>query len=402
MQSDRLLVLDDDPGVCDLVKDVAQELGFSVVVPSAGSDLLSLLRSFQPSVIFLDLQMPGMDGIEVMRLLAEDSVDVQIILATGQHRQILNAARNLAQKRGLNVVNSLRKPVQLAELEAVLSGARSIASRIDEAALLHAISSQELVVNYQPKVSVDGWKQWRVDSLEALVRWEHPDLGLLSPNKFIQLAEQSNLIIELTDYVFAAVLKQLRAWRESHLEVPVAINLSPRFIDDLDLPDRMARDAAAHDIDPRLIILEITESSAMADVSRAMDVLTRLRLKGFSLSIDDFGTGYSSLIQLYRMPFSELKIDREFIYGLPDDSESATIVKAIVGLAHALELKVCVEGVESEAAFAILQEYGCDLHQGFHFSPALGSAEVTRLLNAKRSATPGQPARIKVVGANLH
>jgi len=390
LQTDRLLILDDDPEMCDFVKDVAQDLGFAVIVPSLSADLRQSLASFQPSVIFLDLLMPEMDGVEVIRRLGEEGSTAQIVLASGQDRQILQTAKRLAEKRGLKVANSLRKPIQLRDLETTLQQVRSAGTELDEAALAHAIAAGELIVQYQPKAVMQGESAWRVHSLEALVRWEHPDFGLLAPDSFIQLAERSNLIVGLTDYVIEAVLKQLGAWRQRRLDVPVAVNLSARFIDDLDLPNRLVRVLAEHGIDPGLIILEITESSAMADVSRAMDVLTRLRLKGFKLSVDDFGTGYSSLIQLYRMPFSELKIDREFVRGLPDDPESATIVRGIVSLAHALELTVCVEGVETQAAFALLQDYECDLFQGYHFSPPLPSAEATRLVEARRAARPCQ------------
>lgn len=383
MEADRLLILDDDPDICDFVKDVAQELGFCVIVPSLAADLPGNLTSFEPSAIFLDLMMPEMDGIEVIRRLGDEGSEAQIVLASGQDRQVLQTAKRLAEKRGLKVVAALRKPVQLHDLKVALKSIRSTQAQIDQAALARALGAKELIVQYQPKVVMDAKASWRVHSLEALVRWEHPDFGLLGPDNFIQLAEQTNLIVDLTDYVIEAVLKQLKSWRERRLAVPVAINLSAHFIDDLELPDRLTRILAQHEIDPGLIILEITESGAMADVARAMDVLTRFRLKGFQLSVDDFGTGYSSLIQLYRMPFSELKIDREFVRGLPDDPESAAIVKGVTQLAHALDLKVCVEGVETEAAFSLLQDYDCDLFQGYHFSPALSTAKVTELLETQ-------------------
>jgi EAL domain-containing protein (putative c-di-GMP-specific phosphodiesterase class I) len=388
MQADRLLILDDDAGICDFVEEVAESLGFSVSVPGLPFDINDRLKEFQPSLIFLDLQMPGKDGIEVIRQLGEAGAKVQIVLASGQDRQILHAARNLAQKRGLAVLDCLNKPLRLEILEATLRRGLSAAALIDHSALRQAIASGELLMQYQPKVVIGPGEVWRTHSLEALVRWQHPDLGLLPPGLFIDLAERHNLIVDLTDYVIGSVLRQMTVWQRDGIAIPVAVNLSAHFIDDLGLPDRLANLAADHAIDTGLLALEITESSAMADVSRAMDVLTRLRLKGFRLSIDDFGTGYSSLIQLFRMPFSELKIDREFISGLPDDPESAIIVKGIVNLAHALELKVCAEGVESEAAFTFLKHQGCDLYQGHHFSPAISADEVTALLQSESVPVP--------------
>jgi EAL domain-containing protein (putative c-di-GMP-specific phosphodiesterase class I) len=380
---DRIIVLDDDPLTCDFVKDVAQEAGFAVLVPGGAPELLSSLDSFQPDVIFLDLLMPNTDGIEVIRRLAEAGSEAQLLLASGEDYRVLNTAKSLAEARGLKVADVLEKPIRLHCLESSLRRIRAAGQEITEGALERGIADRQLVMSYQPKLRIDDSGQLRIESLEALVRWQHPDLGVLLPDRFIGLAEKSLLMLDLTDYVIETVLRQQAEWHRAGAAIPVAVNLSARFIDDLDLPDRLAATAKRHGIDPRMVILEITESGAMSDVTRAMDVLSRLRLKGFNLSIDDFGTGYSSMVQLYRMPFSELKIDREFVTGLPDDRESATIVKGIVDLAHALDLQVCVEGVETESALSLLRQYRCDLYQGFYFYPPLQQDDVEALLHAR-------------------
>ena len=387
---DRIIVVDDDPHMCDFVREVAQDIGYAVQIPDGAPDIRASLANASPSAIFLDLLMPEIDGIEVIRLLAEHRSEAQIVLASGEGHQVLHTAKSLAEKRGLKVACALEKPIQLDDLEAILKRIRQPSDEVTESALEQGIVGNEMLLNHQPKLALVEDEGWRVDSLEALVRWRHPQFGILPPAKFIGIAEESNLILNLTDYVIDTVLEQLAQWRARDVAVPVAVNLSARFIDDLDLPDRLAQTTRGHGVDPAMVILEITESGAMADVTRAMDVLSRLRLKGFKLSIDDFGTGYSSLVQLYRMPFSELKIDREFVRGLPEDPESATIVKGIVELAHALDLKVCVEGVETEAALSLLREYGCDLFQGYYFYPPLPKDDVSRLL-AERTAV-GQRA----------
>lgn len=403
MQADRLLVFNDEPRTSDLISYVAEHLGFAVSVQEQTSDIRQGLASFKPDVIFLDLPTLDRRSNEVIRHLAHEGTDAQILLASDCGRGALRAVKRLAEEQGLRIANVLYNPVQADELEVALRQIRLSKARMDEAALAHAIASGELTVHYQPKVAVAGRAAWRISSLEALVRWEHPELGLVTPDIFIPLAEKSGLIVGLTDYVVGSVLEQLKTWCRQGVEVPVAINLSARIIEDLDLPDRLSHALAVHRIEPRLIILEITESRAMADMLRAMDVLARLRLKGIRLSIDDFGTGHSSLIHLHRMPFTELKIDRQFVFGLPEDPVSANIVKGIVNLAHTLDLKVCVEGVETAEAFSLLRDYGCDLFQGYHFSPALPSAEITRLLEDRlghpvfrsaRSASPvlGTPA----------
>ncbi len=383
MNSDRLLVVDDDPDLCDFIKDVAEGLGYQVISSSTAAGVFSGLRTFAPNVLFLDLRMPEIDGVEVIRRLGEQHCGAQIVLASGEDPRVLNSARQLAESHGLRVATTLQKPIPLDRLEAILNKLRASAPPITDCDLVRGMAAGELMVHYQPKVVMGENHDWRVDSVEALVRWNHPHLGLLAPDMFVPLAEQSELIWDMTEHVLACVLANIKDWRLNGTVVPVAVNLSPRLLDDLEVPDRLASQVATSGVAGSDVIFEITETSAMADVGRAMDVLTRLRLKGFKLSVDDFGTGFSSLIHLYRMPFSELKIDKEFVCGLPGDQESATIVKALINLGHDLGLQVCVEGVETQGALAHLQACHSDLYQGYHFSPPLPGYDFQQLISGQ-------------------
>ncbi len=212
------------------------------------------------------------------------------------------------------------------------------------------------------------------------MRWDRPNQGLLPPDEFIPLAERTSLIDSLTDYVLHAALEQITQWRTNGRPVAVAVNLAPQLLSDLNLPDRLSDLLKRYGVDGSEVILEITESAAMTDVARTMDILTRLRLKGIELSMDDFGTGYSTLVELYRMPFSEMKIDKSFVIDVNRNKEAEVIVRSIVDLGHNLELKVCAEGVETEEAMDFLRAIKCDLAQGYFLSKPLPPSDAMALI----------------------
>jgi len=218
------------------------------------------------------------------------------------------------------------------------------------------------------------------------------------PDAFLPVAEAGGLMIRLTDYVVDMALRRMKLWQASGYDIPVAVNLPAEFFDDRDLPDRLASLAREHAIQPNRVTLEVTESSAMADVTQAMEVFTRLRLKGFELAIDDFGSGYSSLSQLHRMPFSELKIDKEFVQDLATSRDSQSIVRSLVWLARGLELKICAEGVEDLRTVEFLRNLGCERAQGYYFSKALPSQELIARLSARQE---GSGARLEFGGLRV-
>jgi EAL domain-containing protein (putative c-di-GMP-specific phosphodiesterase class I) len=240
------------------------------------------------------------------------------------------------------------------------------------AQLRRAIEQGELVLHYQPKLAVgeDG-----MDAVEALVRWQHPFLGLLGPDAFIPLAEQTNLIKPLTRWVLDEALRQCAAWRASGLDLRMAVNLSTRSLLDRRLPAQIAGQLAVHDLPGTALQVEVTESKIVADFGRARDVLEQVRAMGVGIAIDDFGTGFSSLAQLQQLPADELKIDKSFVLRMGTDTSDAAIVRSTIGLGKNLSLKVTAEGVETPEACEWLTELGCDYVQGFHLgrpSPAGG------------------------------
>jgi EAL domain-containing protein (putative c-di-GMP-specific phosphodiesterase class I) len=245
--------------------------------------------------------------------------------------------------------------------------------------LRRAIDAGGLVLHHQPKASL---RTGALVGSEALVRWEHPQRGLVPPDEFVPLAEHTGLIRPLSRWVLDAGLRQCRAWRDQGLQIPVSINLSARDLHDPQLPELVASLLERWDVVPNMLKLEITESAVMADAERAIDVLGRLRSMGVRISIDDFGTGYSSLSYLKRLPVDELKIDRSFVSHLATDDHDLAIVRSTIGLAHDLGLTVVAEGVEDLATWNVLASLGCDVVQGYFLSRPLPADELVRWLRA--------------------
>ncbi len=245
--------------------------------------------------------------------------------------------------------------------------------------LRRAIDEATLWVAYQPKASLDDG---RAVGVEALLRWEHRELGFVPPDEFISLAERTGLIVPLTTYVLDRALRQCARWNTSGLDVGVAVNISVRNLLDSDLPDEIGALLARHGVDPGRMTLEITESSVMADPARALDVLDRLSAIGLRLSVDDFGTGYSSLTYLKRLPVDEVKIDKSFVIAMATDAEDAAIVRSIIDLAGSLGLTVVAEGVEDAASWQRLAEFGCDVVQGYALCRPVPATEATEWLRS--------------------
>jgi diguanylate cyclase (GGDEF)-like protein len=236
------------------------------------------------------------------------------------------------------------------------------------AELRRAIETDELSLYFQPKVRMDTGK---VTCAEALVRWQHPRHGMLNPDLFVPIAEQTGLIRPLSRWVLDAALRQVSRWRQDGLDLSVAVNLSMRNLHDPEIADMIRRRLLRWGVPPSSLTIEITESSLMADAARAMDVLNRLRAMGVGVSIDDFGTGYSSLAYLKRLPVHELKIDRSFVAHMATDENDAAIVRSTIGLAHELGLSVVAEGVEDQETWDVLANAGCDVAQGYFISRPL-------------------------------
>ena len=240
-------------------------------------------------------------------------------------------------------------------------------------ALRKAITNNELKLYYQPKVEISTGK---VQSVEALVRWQHPEFGFIPPDQFIPLAEQTGLIIPLTQWVLETAARQCSEWLRIGLELSIAVNLSMWDLRELTLPNTIGALLERYSLPAHLLRVELTESVVMTDVERTLDILHRLSKLGIQISVDDYGTGYSSLAYLKRMPITELKIDRSFVMHMADTEADATIVQSTVAMAHSLGLKVVAEGVEDEKTWCLLADFNCDTAQGYYMSRPVCSQDL--------------------------
>ncbi|HXG20165.1 MAG TPA: EAL domain-containing protein [Methylomirabilota bacterium] len=262
--------------------------------------------------------------------------------------------------------------------------------------LRQAIESNQVLLYYQPKAS---FATGRVAHVEALVRWRHPQRGLVLPDQFIPLAEQTGLIRPLCLWVLNEALRQCALWKHEGVGLHVAVNLSMRNLQDPRLPDTIAKLLARWSLEPSWLEVEITESALAADPERALDILTRLSDMGVQILIDDFGTGYSSLAYLKRLPVDEIKIDKSFVLGMAADDNDAAIVRSTIDLGHSLGLKVVAEGVEDQATWDLLASLGCDLAQGYFLSRPLPAPDFTAWL--RRSAR-GEGVPLRVLPSKTH
>jgi EAL domain-containing protein (putative c-di-GMP-specific phosphodiesterase class I) len=304
-------------------------------------------------------------GIAVTRPVGNESVDPELLIRDA------DAAMYRAKERG-------RARCELFDAE---MRARAVRRLEVERELRQALDRQELVLHYQPVICLNTGE---ITGLEALVRWQHPDRGLLDPKEFVPIAEDSGLIEPVGRWVQEAACRQALAWHEQRPDarpLDISVNLSARQVAHRDLPQIVAEILARTGLDPVHLRLEITESVLVEESATATTTLEALSEIGVRLVLDDFGTGYSSLAYLNRFPFDALKIDGSFVEALGIEQERTAIIEAIIGMARALSLDVIAEGVESEVQLSELRRLGCDYAQGHLFSRALPPQQVARLLS---------------------
>lgn len=242
--------------------------------------------------------------------------------------------------------------------------------------LKESLLRENFVLYYQPKMCI---KSNKLLGAEALIRWRHPNHGLIMPEKFIGVAEDSGLITAMTSWVIKEALRQQSVWQKQGIFISVAVNLSPISLFDAELPHKINKLLHEYHVPPEYLEMEITESAILSDINRATETLTRINNMGISLSIDDFGTGYSSFIHVKKLPISQIKIDRSFIKEMETDNNTS-IVNTIIELAHHLNLTVVAEGAEEESTIAILHRLGCDMVQGYYISPPLPAQEMEQFI----------------------
>jgi EAL domain-containing protein (putative c-di-GMP-specific phosphodiesterase class I)/ActR/RegA family two-component response regulator len=383
----RLLVVDDERIQRLIVTRAVESVGFTVDGAADLDEAAEWLSRRNYDAIVLDLSLGAREGVSLLHALRGGGADPLVVLISGMDARVRTASCRLAEALGLRVAGALEKPIVPATLRALLRDVRpretagqGAAAAVPSAAeLASAIDRGEITVAFQPKVAL---VTRQVTGLEALARWQPAGSEPVPPDLFIPLAERHGLITRLTRQVLRQSLDACRGWRDRHPECGVAVNISPLMLANPELPEEIDAALVEAGVAPGVLIAEVTEGVVIADPLLAIEVLTRLRIKGVRLSIDDFGTGHSSLLSLMRLPFNELKIDRSFVAVCDTDPEAWKIIRATISLAHELGLDVVAEGVESAAVEERLIGVGCDIGQGWRFGRPMPAAAIAAWFEA--------------------
>ncbi len=387
MTSRKLIVLDDDDIAREIVSASAQRAGFSCVGYSSAAELRMEADLHEFDLLVLDLNLLDTDGVEVLQYLSGQQFKAPILLVSSLEERVLYSTLRVGSSLGLQLLDPIRKPLRPSELGTILASISTVSAPLRQEDLKKGLQESQFRVAYQPKVSLqDG----RVVGAEALARWTHPDRGPISPVDFVALAEDGALIADLTYFVAGTAFEDCKSWSNAGFHLSVAVNVSAKSLTDRSFSDKLAELVRGSSLQTDQITLEITETSAMSDASAMLAMLTQLRIRGFNLSMDDFGTGYSSLMQLHRLPFSEVKIDRTFIHGMDTDQEARVISRAMIGLGHNLGMRVVAEGIETKGVMQMLQEEGCDIGQGYYLGKPMWHHEFLDWLGDSAVAVPAE------------
>ena len=368
------------------------ELGLKQILEGAdGLHALQIRRqqAVPPEVVLVDLDMPGMDGIECISHIAHEHLARSVVVVSALDPALLNTVQTMARAYGLRVLGSVEKPLTRDKLETVLSRFDDNAGEAPDDAvaefsvqdLTHALANGEIVAWFQPQVEFANGK---VIGAEALARWERPDGSVVRPHQFVPIMEREGLANALTERMLEEACRWKQSWDHGGTRIKMSVNVSAIALADPSAADRYQSILEGHDIKPEEMILEITESSVMSDAARGLGLLARLRLKGFGLSIDDFGTGYSSLAQLSQIPFTELKIDQGFVLDAHAQPRKRAVVEASLDLARKLGLTTVAEGVESIEDWQMLAELGCDIAQGYLIGRPVPGSELQAVIGRWR------------------
>lgn len=369
-----ILLVDDDMFMLRLLQDILGNLGFSdITFASEGREALTIIDgATQPiQLLICDLNMPGMDGIEFFRHLAARRFNGWMIISSGSDTRLLKTVGNLLKAHHLRFVDILPKPIQESHLISLLMKVAENVPHTHNGYSVDMLSADEVRIGllaghvetfFQPQVSLaDG----QITGAECLARWRHPTKGLIPPIAFISVAEEHGLIDELTMVIFRKAMKHHGEWTRQGHDLKISVNVSMDNLDRLDLPEQFADITRQEGVDIRNVMLEMTESRLMNNLTTSLEIITRLRLKGFGLSIDDFGTGYSSMEKLNQLPFTELKVDRAFVFGAAGDAAAHAILDLSVQMGQALGMHIVAEGAETQEDWDLVTASGCHEMQGY-------------------------------------
>lgn len=398
-QMRRIVILDDDVLVGQTIQLMIEDQGIGESrFLSASDEFFAALREWAPTHAILDLAMPGMDGVQIIRELSERAPDIRLLLLSGLGQRVLDSARIYARERGLRVDGALEKPVSPARLRQVIcslpadDGLMPTAEPrpqpdITVADIRDALHHGEIEPFYHPRIDC---ATGNISGFEVLARWRRGGEGLLMPWRFLDKMESGGLMDQLTESMAEQSLRWFSGHFEGASDLTLSLNIARESLRSDALLEHLVARCQTLQLDPGRIVLEVSESAVMTEPKEAVGLFTRARARGFELSIDDFGSGFASIAQLVRLPFSELKIDREIVRSATHSREGELLLSTIVDLAANLQMRVTAEGVEDAVTFELLSGMGCSCAQGYYFSEALPADEVQAWIGRWEASQPGQ------------
>lgn len=398
----NLLLIDDDKDFSSFFSEALRTVGACCQVITDPRAVLSFDLA-ETDHIVIDLSMPNLDGLQVLRFLKDINFAGYISVTSGQAMPLLESAKEICQLHNLNFHTILQKPFDIGFLDELLEPPQfTSVSRAEQKSdnnlscrlatkFSNALKSGEIDVYFQPKINLETNE---ITGLEALARWQLAGV-FVPPEHFIALAENYNLIGQLTNQIVEKSLSHFARFITFNRQLGLSINLSSVELCQQDLPDFLFEKVTVYGLSPHMITLEITETVLLEKNSVSLEILARFRLMGFQLSIDDFGSGYSSVNMLQNGPFTELKIDKVFIQSMHSTDKSKIIVQSIVDLAKKLELKIVAEGIETRQDLQEVIKAGCKYGQGYFFSKPINATHVTTCLLNWEDNNPNNRAHKK-------
>lgn len=380
------LVIEDDDFQREVIVDILGRLGSKNIQEArTGTEALNILKDSTLSsidIILCDLNMPEMDGMEFLRHIGNSHSSIATIIMSALDGALIESVRKMASAYGIYLLGAIEKPITPAQLEALFSIYKSRESKQKQefkhgslftlGEILEGLTNGDFVPFFQPKIHLATGK---LIGAEALARWRHPQRGVIAPYAFIDLLEKSGHIDILTFTMLEQSAKACKLIHEKGHEISISVNLSLTSLADIKLADKITHIVLESGVNPKFIILEITETAAMTEMAPALENLARLRMKGFGLSIDDYGTGYSSMQQISRIAFTELKIDQSFVREMTTSNVSKVLINSSIEMATKLQMKCTAEGIETKNDWEQLKSMNCELGQGYYIAKPMSLDE---------------------------
>ena len=385
--SDLLLVFDSNPESLGVLRLISDRLSCERVECDSASGLDAILAVRSPTLAVVAMDSAECDGLAVLRALSDRDLRPAIFIIGSTAPRVLAGARRAAEARGFKVIGTRARPLDASALEGLLGAHMTSAPPVTRGELEQALSGGELALLYQPKLALHPGGV-TVQGVEALVRWEHPRRGWLRPAQFIAAIAQHGLMADLTDFVMTEAIRQAGQWRTQGMALQTVINLAPVLVRDPDFPRRLASLLREHGVPPVQLTLDITEPSRAEDRALMLEVFTNLRILGVGLCLDNFGTGQSSLTELYRIPYSEIKVDQSLLMDGSRDADAQRVVRAIVVLGHELRMTVCAQGIETQAMAEFARAAGFNSVQGHFYCPPVDAGQMARFTTLSPRTVP--------------